>query len=227
MGAPRLREVLRRLEKTYGWPPEAREFTAMLAKAKGLGPLGTLIAIVLTQNTNDRNANIALERLYEISDGLSRERLRAMPLEEIAEVIRVSGMQRQRARTIKALAEEFDEVTLLNEDPEILAKEILSVPGIGPKTVDVFLLMVRGYPTFPIDTHCRRVLTRLGFIRRGEKYEAVREAVIKELGRDREALLRLHTLLITHGRRVCTARRPRCGVCPLSDICPRAGVDEG
>lgn len=227
MGAPRLREVLRRLEKTYGWPPEAREFTAMLAKAKGLGPLGTLIAIVLTQNTNDRNANIALERLYEISDGLSRERLRAMPLEEIAEVIRVSGMQRQRARTIKALAEEFDEVTLLNEDPEILAKELLSVPGIGPKTVDVFLLMVRGYPTFPIDTHCRRVLTRLGFIRRGEKYEAVREAVIKELGRDREALLRLHTLLITHGRRVCTARRPRCGVCPLSDICPRAGVDEG
>ncbi len=227
MGAPRLREVLRRLEKTYGWPPEAREFTAMLAKAKGLGPLGTLIAIVLTQNTNDRNANVALERLYEISDGLSMERLRAMSLEEIAEVIRVSGMQRQKARTIKALVERFDEATLLNEDPEVLAQELLSVPGIGPKTVDVFLLMVRGYPTFPIDTHCRRVLTRLGFIRRGERYEAIREAVIKELGRDREALLRLHTLLITHGRRVCTARRPRCGECPLSDICPKVGVDEG
>jgi len=227
LGAPRLREVLRRLEKTYGWPPEAREFTAMLAKAKGLGPLGTLIAIVLTQNTNDRNANVALERLYEISDGLSMERLRAMSLEEIAEVIRVSGMQRQKARTIKALVERFDEATLLNEDPEVLAQELLSVPGIGPKTVDVFLLMVRGYPTFPIDTHCRRVLTRLGFIRRGERYEAIREAVIKELGRDREALLRLHTLLITHGRRVCTARRPRCGECPLSDICPKVGVDEG
>ncbi len=227
MRSPRLRVVLRRLEKAYGWPPEAREFTAMLAKAKGLGPLGTLIAIVLTQNTNDRNANVALERLYEISDGLSRERLRAMSIEEIAGVIRVSGMQRQKARTIKALVERFDEVTLLNEDPEVLANELLGVPGIGPKTVDVFLLMVRGFPTFPIDTHCRRVLTRLGFIRRGERYETIRAAVIKELGRDREVLLRLHTLLITHGRRVCTARRPRCGECPLSDICPKVGVDEG
>ncbi len=227
MRAPMLREVLRRLEKAYGWPPNAEEFTAMLAKAKGLGPLGTLIAIVLTQNTNDKNANVALERLYEISDGLSRKKLLAMPTEEIANAIRVSGMQRQKARTIKAIVQRFDETTLMSEDPETLAKKLLSTPGIGPKTTDVFLLMVRGYPTFPIDTHCRRVLTRLGFIRRGEKYEAIKEAVIRELGRDREALLKLHTLLITHGRRICTARKPRCGECPLSDICPKVGVDEG
>ena len=222
-----LREVLRRLEKTYGWPPQAREFTAMLARAEGLGPLGTLIAIVLTQNTNDRNANVALEKLYELSDGLSREKLLTMTLKEIAEAIRISGMQNQKARTIKALVERFDDAKLMNEDPEVLAKELLSIPGIGPKTVDVFLLMVREYPTFPIDTHCRRVLARLGFIRRGEKYESIREAVIKELGRDREALLKLHTLLITHGRRVCMARKPRCGECPLRDICTRVGVDEG
>lgn len=224
---PELREVLRRLEEAYGWPPEAREFTAMLARAKGLGPLGTLIAIVLTQNTNDRNANVALERLHEISGGLSRDELLRLSHEEIAEAIRVSGMQNQKARTIKALVERFDEDTLTKEDPEILAKELMRVPGVGPKTVDVFLLVVRGYPTFPIDTHCRRVLARLGFIRRGERYEAIREAVIKELGMDREALLKLHTLLITHGRRVCTARSPRCGECPLSDVCPKVGVDEG
>ncbi len=222
-----LREVLKRLERIYGWPPHAREFTAMLAGAKGLGPLGTLIAIVLTQNTNDRNANIALEKLYEVSNGLSREKLLTMTLKEIAEAIRISGMQNQKARTIKALVEKFDNTKLMNEDPEVLAKELLSIPGIGPKTVDVFLLMVREYPTFPIDTHCRRVLARLGFIRREEKYESIREAVIKELGRDREALLKLHTLLITHGRRVCMARKPRCGECPLRDICPRVGVDEG
>ncbi len=227
MRALTLREVLRRLEGTYGWPPHAREFTAMLARSKGLGPLGTLIAIVLTQNTNDRNANIALERLYEASEGFSRKRLLAMPLEEIAEAIRISGMYRQKARTIKAIVQGFDDASLMNEDPEILAKKLLSTPGVGPKTADVFLLMVRGYPTFPIDTHCRRVLTRLGIIRLGERYEAIREAVIKELGRDREALLKLHTLLITHGRRVCTARRPVCGECTLADICPKVGVDEG
>lgn len=227
MGAPSLREVLKRLLSTYGWPPKAREFTAMLARARGLGPLGTLIAIILTQNTNDRNANVALERLYKISDGFSRKKLLELSIEEIAEAIRVSGMQNQKARTIKAVAERFDDYTLIKEDPDTLAKKLLSVPGIGPKTVDVFLLMVRNYPTFPIDTHCRRVLTRLGFIRRGEKYEAIKEAVISELGRDREALLKLHTLLITHGRRVCTARKPRCGECPLRYICPRVGVDEG
>lgn len=227
MGAPRLREVLRRLERTYGWPPRAKEFTAMLARAKGLGPLGILIAIVLTQNTNDKNANVALERLYEVSNGFSREKLLSMSLEEIANAIRISGMQRQKARTIKAIVQRFDEFTLINENPEVLIKKLLSTPGVGPKTVDVFLLMVRGYPTFPIDTHCRRVLTRLGFIRQKEKYETIREVVIRELGRDKEALLKFHTLLIIHGRRVCTARRPRCSECPLKDICLRVGVDEG
>ena len=218
-----LKEVITKLLKYYNFYPKPEDFLAVKALRNGMHPFGVLISIILTQNTSDRNALKAFERLRNyIGMDLDPKFFKEVSSEKLAELIKPSGMQLIKAKTIKNVLNAFSRVelnNLLELDPEVLRQKLISVKGVGAKTTDVFLLMLRNYPTFPIDTHIRRVLTRLGCVHEGERYENIRKKVIEQLGRNSFLLRKAHIILIIHGRRICTARSPKCNSCPLKEIC--------
>ncbi len=195
------------------------EFTVLRARGD---PLSVLVAVVLSQNTSDVNSTRAYESLARRTGLPMRpEVILELGVEGVAEAVRVSGMQYVKAGTIVRLAQSVNPRELEELDPPLLRTRLLSVPGVGYKTADVFLLMYRRYPVFPMDTHIRRTLVRYGIAKRGEGYEAVRLRVEAHLPRDPDYLLRAHLSLIEHGRTVCKARRPRCSECPVSEGCAR------
>jgi endonuclease-3 len=186
-------------------------------------PLDELVLTVLSQNTNDRNRDIAYARL--------RARFRdwtqvaAAPEADIEEAIRPGGISKVKAQRIKsmlgAIAAETGGLDLgfLATMPRAAAIEFLeSLPGVGRKTAACVLLFAFDRPEVPVDTHVYRVSSRLGLIRArasfDEAHDVMRDAV------DPDEAFELHVNLIRHGRRICSARNPACRECPLLGICP-------
>jgi len=184
-------------------------------------PVETLVLTILSQNTTDVNrdrAYAALLRRFGSLDAVAD----ADP-ERIAEAIRVGGLQAQKARSIsEALRRVRDargalDLTFLRETPveEALAW-LLDLPGVGRKTAGIVILFSFGKPYFPIDTHIRRVLTRVGWIRGKEEPH---RRVNGLLDSDAHLLSSLHLQLIRLGRTLCKPRGPLCADCPIRPRC--------
>ncbi|PUA33455.1 MAG: hypothetical protein B7O98_03300 [Zestosphaera tikiterensis] len=220
-----LNDVIEVLTVEYQKHLLQEDFIPLKSRELGLTPLEQLIGIILSQNTTDRNAFNALTNLIKHMSGrVTLSKLRDINVVELASVIRKAGMQMLKARTIKKLAEVLNsEEELMVLDVSELVKKLRGVKGIGPKTIDVFLANVRNIPIFPIDTHIRRVLYRLGYIRsKNEEYEVIRDKVVKDL--PPEKLLTAHYILILHGRKTCKARKPLCNSCVVNNLCDKVGV---
>lgn len=200
-------------------------FIPVKAREQALNPLEVLIGIVLSQNSTDRNAWRALENLLRHYGGrVTIGELREADISTIEALIRPAGMYRLKARTIKNIVSKLrEEDDLIRLDVSELREMLLSTCGVGPKTVDVFLATVRNFPTFPIDTHIRRVLHRLSVVEKAsERYERIRAEVMRQLSPDK--LLIAHYVLILHGRKTCRARNPRCASCPVRSVCAKKGL---
>lgn len=101
-------------------------------------------------------------------------------------------------------------------------KELCSFKGVGPKTAACVLLFAMRRDEFPVDTHVKRITARLGWMPLASTADRTYEVLNKCLPDDIK--YSLHVLLIEHGRKICKARAPDCGECPLSHLCPAAGV---
>ena len=182
----------------------------------------TLIVTVISQNTADRNTARAFENLSK-KFPITPEALSKAPLSEIEEALKVAGLYRNKARTIKRLAkivmEKFGgSLNFIHELPfEEARKALLELPGIGPKTADVLLLFRAKKPTIPIDTHIKRVSKRLGFVNQNADYEEIRESL--QALYDAKDYFEVHILLIMLGRKYCKARNPKCVECPVNKLC--------
>jgi endonuclease-3 len=198
-----------------------RNFPVKVWKAGGA--FETLIQTILSQNTNDRNSEAAMRRL--------RKRYRINPrvlakanVSDLIPCIRQAGLYRSKApriiETSKLIEERYGgRLTTVLDKPYAQAKEeLMTLPGVGPKTADILLAFVAKNPVIPVDTHIARVSRRLGIARSNSNYENIRtslEALIAP--RDR---VRVHLSIIAFGREVCRAPRPRCQVCPVNRLCP-------
>ncbi|MCD6242634.1 endonuclease III [Candidatus Bathyarchaeota archaeon] len=184
----------------------------------------TLIVTVISQNTADRNTARAFENLSK-KFPITPEALSKAPLSEIEESLKVAGLYRNKARTIKRLAKIVMEnfggaLNFIHELPfEEARRTLLELPGIGPKTADVLLLFRAKKPTIPIDTHIKRVSKRLGFAPKDADYEEIREK-LQALYSPKD-YFDVHILLIMLGRKYCKARKPNCKGCPINDLCPK------
>ncbi|MBN1485032.1 MAG: endonuclease III [Chloroflexia bacterium] len=188
-----------------------------------LEPVAELVSTILSQNTNDRNRDVAFERLRERFP--TWEEVRDAPLEEIEEAIRPAGLAQTKAPRIQGalrrLSEEQGLLTLdfLEDLPLGEARDWLtSLDGVGPKTAAIVLLFAFGRPAFPVDTHIHRVSRRLGLIPSKTSREKAHELLEELL--PPEIYYTFHLNLIAHGRDTCQARRPDCPPCPLLDLCP-------
>jgi endonuclease-3 len=190
-------------------------------------PFETLIVTIISQNTADRNTAKAFESLSKRFE-ITPEALAKAENSQVEESLRVGGLYRSKAKTIKQVStiilEKFHGSLqpILSLPLQEARKTLIQLPGIGPKTADVVLLFSAKQPTIPVDTHVNRVAKRLGFAPANGNYEAVRTS-LQSLCNSREYLV-VHVLLIAHGRKYCKARRPLCEQCPVNMHCPSKGL---
>ncbi|MDG6930272.1 MAG: endonuclease III [Nitrososphaerota archaeon] len=186
-------------------------------------PFVVLVSTILSQNTSDRNSSLATRRFVEKTGADPRAVIKAGE-KGISEIIKSSGMHNQKARTViraaKWVVERYDGdlSRSRNDDPRNVKSELMKIKGIGPKTADVFLLFYLGARAFPVDVHIKRVSSRLK-LAEGD-YSAVSGKLLDLF----EDPLESHLMLIALGRKYCRPRAPKCGICPLKDICPSAGT---
>jgi endonuclease-3 len=204
-----MRAIRDRLRREYGRP-------VLRAHA---APVDELIVTVLSQNTNDRNRDVAWHRLRERFP--SWDAVREAPVEEIEDAIRPGGLAPTKALRIKRILEALDgdDLAWLADAPLEEARDYLCrLPGVGRKTAACVLLFSFGRPEVPVDTHVYRVAMRLGLLRPGTSFDQAHDEMLRLV--DPEDSYEVHVLLIRHGRRTCTARSPDCGECPLRRMCP-------
>jgi endonuclease-3 len=186
-------------------------------------PLDELVLTVLSQNTNDRNRDVAYERLRDRF--ASWEAVAHAPDTEIEEAIRPGGISKVKARRIKSMLGAIEaergslDLGFLAEAPRAEALEFLeALPGVGRKTAACVLLFSFDRPELPVDTHVYRVTSRLGLTRPRASFEEAHDVLLAAA--PPQDVYELHVNLIRHGRRLCTARAPACPECPLLDLCP-------
>jgi endonuclease III len=207
----RLRRIRDRLRREYGRP---------ILRPHG-APVDELILTVLSQNTNDRNRDVAYGRLRERFS--SWDEVRDAPVAEIEDAIRPGGLAPTKAVRIKQILEAIgdDDLTWLADVPLEEARDFLcELPGVGRKTAACVLLFALGRPDVPVDTHVYRVGSRLGLWRENASFEEAHDELLRLAGTDGQEAYEVHVLLIRHGRRTCTARSPACPDCPLKRMCP-------
>jgi endonuclease-3 len=207
----RLRKITDRLAKEYG-RPVLRPHRA---------PIDELVLTVLSQNTNDRNRDVAYFRLRDRFP--TWDAVREAPVEEIEEAIRPGGLAPTKSVRIQAILDAIgeDDLLWLADAPLDEAREYLvGLPGVGRKTAACVLLFSFGRPDVPVDTHVYRVGGRLGLWPPKTPLVKAHDELSRLCGDDGEFAYETHVLLIRHGRRTCVARAPRCPECPLRRICP-------
>jgi endonuclease-3 len=205
----RVRAIRDRLRAEYGRPlPHPHD-----------APIDELILTVLSQNTNDRNRDVAYDRLRARFP--SWEAVRDAPREEVIEAIRPGGLAQQKGPRIQHILGEIGdpiELDWLGEAPREKAISYLTdLPGVGRKTAACVQIFSFGLPEIPVDTHVYRVGGRLGLFPEKASLEAAHDEMLAIT--DPEDAYELHMNLIRHGREVCRPR-PRCGECGLRRMCP-------
>jgi len=205
-------KVARRLRRHY---PEA---TCALRFSS---PLELLVATILSAQCTD-------ERVNRVTPGLFRKYptaadYAAAPLEELKSDIRSTGFFNNKAKSIRAccgaLAEQHG-----GRVPREL-DTLVGLPGIGRKTANVVLGTAYGIPSgIAVDTHVSRIARRLGMTDQKDP-ERIEADLMAQL--PKKEWIDFSHRMIHHGRRLCTARRPKCDECPLADVCPRIGVESG
>jgi endonuclease-3 len=180
-------------------------------------PVELLISVMLSAQTTDVNVNRVTAHLFR--KYRRPEDYLAVPVEELERDVYATGFYRQKTKSIRGamrvLLDEFD-----GEVPRTL-EELLRLPGVARKTANVVAAELGSPQGVVVDTHVRRLSQRLGLTRHEDPVRIERD-LTKIV--PREDWGRFPHLLIWHGRRICDARRPRCEVCVVNDLCPSARV---
>ena len=184
-------------------------------------PLQLLAAVILSAQCTDERVNLTTPALFARYP--TAEALAAADPAELEAIVRPTGFYRNKARFLRQaaarlLAEYNGEVP-----PEMDA--LLSLPGVARKTANVVRGEIYGLADgITVDTHVKRLSARLGLTAESDPVKVERDlmALIP-----RQSWIEIAHLLIWHGRRVCTARKPNCPACPLNDICPSSSVSVG
>ncbi|MDP9188224.1 MAG: endonuclease III [Actinomycetota bacterium] len=181
-------------------------------------PVAELVRTVLSQNTNDRNRDIAYTRMREAFP--SWEQVRDAPTAELEQALRPGGLHQTKAPRIQSILSELgDEPDLdwLATAPREQALEFLTgLPGVGRKTAACVMIFAFDRPEIPVDTHVHRVGGRLGLFRPRASFDEAHDEMLAIT--PPEDAYELHVNLIRHGRALCRPR-PRCGECGLRRMC--------
>jgi endonuclease-3 len=178
-----------------------------------ISPYTLVTAVALSAQATDVGVNKATERLF--AEASTPQAMLDLGEARLMELIRTIGLYRTKARNVMATAQIL--VDRYGGEAPLDREALQSLPGVGRKTASVVLNELRIEPAIAVDTHVFRVSHRLklSLATTPEAVEAELMAKIPDQWRTRA-----HHWLILHGRYICVARKPRCGACPVADLCP-------
>lgn len=206
----RARKMYRLLHERYPYAHAELDFET---------PLQLLVATVLSAQTTDVTVNKVTPTLFARYP--SALDLAAAEPAEMEEILRPTGFYKAKTRSVigltQALVERFD-----GEVPPRL-RDLVTLPGVGRKTANVVLGNAFDVPGLTVDTHFGRLVRRFGWTEETDPVKV--EHAVGELFERRDWTMLSH-VLIFHGRRTCHARRPACGACPVTRLCPAYGDGE-
>ncbi len=206
----KLCEIYKTLNEHFGelhwWPGET--------------PFEVAVGAILTQNTNWKNVEVAIDKLKQ-ANLLDPLRLYAAEDSVVAELIRSSGYYNIKTKRLKAflrfLQEEYagNMGEMFNEELWTLRGKLLGVNGIGEETVDSILLYGGGKPVFVVDAYTRRILERHDIISRDRSYKEIQALFMENLPQETPLYNQYHALLVNTGKHFCRKKAPTCRGCPL------------
>jgi endonuclease-3 len=205
----RAQEAARRLADEYPGTP------AELCELHHASPFELLVATILSAQSTDANVNRVTPALF--AKYPTPAALAAADPGELEVDIHATGFFRSKAKSLLGMATALVE-RYGGEVPHAI-EDLVTLPGVGRKTANVVRSVALDEPGLPVDTHVLRLSKRLGLTTLDDpvKVEHELNAMVKPAERGLFSLR-----LILHGRRVCIARKPRCGDCVLNDFCPSA-----
>lgn len=180
-----------------------------------------LVSVRLAAQCTDARVNVVVEELYAKYPDVNA--LASADVEAIEQIIRPCGLGKSKAKDISAcmkiLRDQYD-----GNVPDQF-DELLKLPGVGRKSANLIMGDVFGKPAIVTDTHCIRLVNRMGLVDQVKEPKKVEMALWKIVP-PKEGSDFCHRLVF-HGREVCTARtKPHCEKCCIRDICPRVGVED-
>ena len=206
----RARRIDRILAETYPYAVAELDFET---------PFELLVATVLSAQTTDVRVNSATPALFARFPDAHAMAAATEP--ELQELVRSTGFYRNKASAILRLSQEL----VARHDGEVPARleDLVALPGVGRKTAFVVLGNAFGRPGITVDTHVGRLARRLGWTEETDPVKV--EHAVAALFPPKDWTMLSHHLIF-HGRRVCHARRPACGACPVARWCPSYGEGE-
>ena len=175
-------------------------------------PYTLLVAVVLSAQATDKGVNKATEKLFPIVE--TPEKMVKLGETKLIEYIKTIGLFRNKAKNVIALSQAL--IDKHNSQVPRTREALEALPGVGRKTANVVLNVAFAEPTIAVDTHIFRVGNRTG-LAPGKNPLTVELALEKCV--PAEFKLHAHHWLILHGRYTCTARKPHCPTCVVSDLC--------
>lgn len=176
-------------------------------------PFQLLISVVLSAQTTDKMVNRCMEPVYR--GGFTPDDALKLGEAGVLQMIRSIGLANTKAKRVVAIAGILR--SAYDDTVPATRAELEALPGVGRKTASVILGELFGQPTMAVDTHVFRVGQRLG-LHKAKTAEKAEVALLKLI--DPKWLPAAHHWLILHGRYTCLARKPKCGTCLVSDLCP-------
>ncbi len=186
-----------------------------------------IVGTILTQNTSWINVEKAIKNLKR-ENLLIPEKMKEIPEERLAKIIRQSGFYNQKAKKLK----EFANFLFLKYSGSLkklfekglfsLRKELLEINGIGKETADSILLYAGNKPIFVVDAYTKRILVRHKLINERADYDAIQRLFMENLSRDVKLFNNYHALLVKLGKKFCKKAKPLCEGCPLVIISNRS-----
>ncbi len=201
-------QILRVLRTTY---PDAD------CELNFKNPFQLLVATVLSAQCTDARVNevtkVLFQRYPKPADLAAADRT------ELEEIIKSTGFYRAKANSLLGLAQKL--VTDYKSKVPVELEELIKLPGVGRKTANVVRGEAFELPGLTVDTHFGRLVRRFGWTKETDPVKV--EFAIADLFEPKD-WTDLSQTLIWHGRRRCHARKPACGACPISHLCPSFGA---
>lgn len=175
-------------------------------------PFELLVAVALSAQATDKSVNLATRKLFPIAN--TPEQIIALGEVGLQEFIKSIGLYKTKAKNILSTCQMLIE----DHDGDVprTREQLEKLPGVGRKTANVILNTAFGQPTMAVDTHIFRVANRTG-IAHGKTVLDVELKLLKCV--PREFRHDAHHWLILHGRYTCVARKPKCAICIINDLC--------
>jgi len=205
--AARALKVIELLEREHSDAKIALRYT---------NPLELLVATILSAQCTDERINMVTKALFK--KYTKAEDYANADLKELEQDIKSTGFYRNKAKNIKKTSQILVE-KYHSKVPETM-EALLALPGVARKTANIVLTNAFGVVEgVAVDTHVRRLAQRLG-LSGNDDPDKIEKDLMRIVPKDK--WMRITDLLIFHGRRVCTAKRPNCAVCVLNKFCPSA-----